>query len=70
MPVKKGNKRIVITIEPRPLQCMDELLALRDPKIHTYSKIINLAIVYFYLAANGYTLAPEENKGVKKDENN
>ena len=65
MAVKKGNKRLVITVEPQTLKCMDDLLALRDPKIHTYSKIINLAVIYFYLVANGYTIPTEENKGVK-----
>lgn len=70
MAVKKENKRINITFEPKSLQCMDELLALRDPKIHTYSKIVNLAIIYFYLAANGYTLTPDTKKGKNEDESN
>ena len=68
MAIKKENKRLVITVEPQTLKCMDDLLALRDPKIHTYSKIVNLSVIYFYLVANGYTIAPEENKGVKTDE--
>ena len=70
MPVKEENKRVQITFKPKTLECMDEILALRDPKIHTYSQIVNVAVIYFYLAAKGYVVMPEE-KGVKEnDENN
>ena len=38
---------------------MDALLSLRDEKINTYSRIIDLAVVYFYLAINGMANKPK-----------
>ena len=71
--ISPSKKRLAITFDERTLKCMEEILALRDPQIHTYSKIVNTAVIYFYLVARGFAepQIPEELlKGVNDNESN
>lgn len=60
--ISPNKKRIAITFDERTLKCMEEFLELRDPKIHTYSQIVNTAVIYFYLVVRGFAESqiPEE----------
>lgn len=65
--ISPNKKRKAITFDERTLKCMEQIAELRDPKIHTYSQIVNTAVVYFYLVLHGYADVSEELlKGVKR----
>lgn len=60
--IPKNKKRITVTLTDKTMECMDSLLSLQDEKINTYSRIIDLAVVYFYLAINEMANKPEGEK--------
>ena len=57
--ISKDKKRLAVSLRTKTVECMDALLSLRDEKINTYSRIIDLAVVYFYLAINGMANKPK-----------
>ena len=54
MAISKDKTRISITIHKKTKEFLDDILSLQDSKINSYSIICDLAIVYFYMAMNGY----------------
>ena len=58
--IAKGKKRVTVTLHDKTVECMDDIISLQDSKIRTYSQIVDLAVVYFYLALNGYADKGEE----------
>ena len=65
--IPKDKKRIAVTLKNKTVECMDALMSLQDEKVNTYSRIIDLAVVYFYLAING--MANKEPEGEKHENN-
>ena len=64
MSIAKNKKRVTVSLHDKTVECMDDIISLQDKKFHTYSQIVDLAVVYFYLAINGYT-----NKGEQHENN-
>ena len=57
--ISKDKKRVTVTLKEKTVECMDALLSLHDEKVNTYSRIVDLAVVYFYLAINGMANSQE-----------
>ena len=62
MSIGKDKKRIAVSLHSKTMECMDDIISLQDSKFRTYSQIIDIAVVYFYLAINGYTNKGEEHE--------
>ena len=60
--ISKDKKRLTVTLKEKTVECMDALLSLQDEKVNTYSRIVDLAVVYFYLAINGMANSQEGEK--------
>lgn len=60
--ISKDKKRVTVTLKEKTVECMDALLSLQDEKVNTYSRIVDLAVVYFYLAINGMANSQEGEK--------
>lgn len=65
MAIRKDKKRVTVSLHDKTIACMDDIISLQDIKFQTYSQIVDIAVVYFYLAVNGYT-----KEGSSKNENN
>ena len=66
MAIRKDKKRLTVSLHERAVACMDDIISLQDNKFQTYSQIVDIAVVYFYLAVNGYT----DKERNSKNENN
>ena len=60
--ISKDRKRLAVSLKNKTVECMDALMSLQDEKVNTYSRIIDLAVVYFYLAINGMANRQEGEK--------
>lgn len=53
MSVAENNKRVMITLDPRVQEILNELKSQNVKGFKTYSQIINAAVVYMYMVLNG-----------------
>ena len=67
MSIPKDKKRVAVTLHSKTVECMDDIISLQDTKFQTYSQIIDIAVVYFYLAINGYTDKKGEEENHEKN---
>ena len=63
MAIPKDKKRLTVTLSSQTIEALEKLVELQDSKVHTYSKIVDLAVIYFYL-----TLCGVVNKEEKENE--